>query len=210
MNANLLLLLAQAGGAGEEVARNFVRLVLIAVPIVIIVGMWKVFTKAGHPGWGCLIPIYSPVVLRGQKGDILLYVKSRMSPFLLPASFLIAARDWGGLWCRRPACPTSRTEAGRRDACTTNLAESRNSESTCPTHDLANRGCNRRSPPVIVLVHGLRHETRNIRGGRNVPGKQTGSSRFICAQPSTRSGIVPAPNSHRRRYRASCRFRRVG
>ena len=85
MNANLLLLLAQAGGAGEEVARNFVRLVLIAVPIVIIVGMWKVFTKAGHPGWGCLIPIYSPVVLRGQKGDILLYVKSRMSPFLLPA-----------------------------------------------------------------------------------------------------------------------------
>jgi hypothetical protein len=59
MNANLLLLLAQAGGAGEEVARNFVRLVLIAVPIVIIVGMWKVFTKAGQPGWGCLIPIYN-------------------------------------------------------------------------------------------------------------------------------------------------------
>ena len=25
--------------------------------------LWKVFTKAGHPGWACLIPIYNTYIL---------------------------------------------------------------------------------------------------------------------------------------------------
>lgn len=24
-----------------------------------LIGIWKVFTKAGHPGWACIIPIYN-------------------------------------------------------------------------------------------------------------------------------------------------------
>lgn len=31
--------------------------------IFMIAGMWKVFTKAGQPGWACLIPIYNVIVL---------------------------------------------------------------------------------------------------------------------------------------------------
>jgi hypothetical protein len=27
--------------------------------VVFIVGWWKLFEKAGHPGWACLIPIYN-------------------------------------------------------------------------------------------------------------------------------------------------------
>ncbi len=27
--------------------------------VVTIIGMWKVFEKAGQPGWGCIIPIYN-------------------------------------------------------------------------------------------------------------------------------------------------------
>jgi len=30
-----------------------------AVLAVCIVGWWKLFQKAGHPGWACLIPIYN-------------------------------------------------------------------------------------------------------------------------------------------------------
>ena len=32
---------------------------ILAFVAVILVAMWKVFTKAGQPGWGCLIPIYN-------------------------------------------------------------------------------------------------------------------------------------------------------
>lgn len=31
----------------------------LAIAIVIIVAMWKLFEKAGKPGWGCLIPFYN-------------------------------------------------------------------------------------------------------------------------------------------------------
>ena len=34
-------------------------LIVIAFVVLIIAGLWKVFTKAGQPGWGCLIPIYN-------------------------------------------------------------------------------------------------------------------------------------------------------
>ena len=41
-----------------------VGLVIIAVPIaVLIIGIWKVFTKAGKPGWAAIVPIYSMMVM---------------------------------------------------------------------------------------------------------------------------------------------------
>jgi len=35
----------------------------LALGILLIVALWKVFTKAGKPGWACIIPIYSAYVL---------------------------------------------------------------------------------------------------------------------------------------------------
>ena len=40
-----------------------VLLVSLAVSIVIIVAQWKIFVKAGKPGWAAIIPIYSSWVL---------------------------------------------------------------------------------------------------------------------------------------------------
>lgn len=37
--------------------------VLLAVYILMIIAMWKVFTKAGKPGWASLIPVYNMVVM---------------------------------------------------------------------------------------------------------------------------------------------------
>jgi hypothetical protein len=31
----------------------------LALTLVVIIGMWKVFEKAGQPGWGCIIPIFN-------------------------------------------------------------------------------------------------------------------------------------------------------
>ena len=40
-------------------------LVVIWISIIAfaIVSQWKVFTKAGQPGWACLVPIYNIIIL---------------------------------------------------------------------------------------------------------------------------------------------------
>ncbi len=38
-------------------------LIMMALNLLIIVGLWKVFSKAGKPGWASLIPFYNAIVL---------------------------------------------------------------------------------------------------------------------------------------------------
>jgi Family of unknown function (DUF5684) len=35
----------------------------LVLALIAIIAWWKVFTKAGHPGWACLIPIYNLYIL---------------------------------------------------------------------------------------------------------------------------------------------------
>jgi hypothetical protein len=37
--------------------------IALVVSVVMIVSLWKLFEKAGKPGWACLIPIYSTIVM---------------------------------------------------------------------------------------------------------------------------------------------------
>src|SRR5437867_4183182 len=37
--------------------------IILAVIVVLIVSFWKVFEKAGHPGWACLISFYNLYIL---------------------------------------------------------------------------------------------------------------------------------------------------
>jgi len=38
-------------------------IVYLGIAIVAIVSMWKVFEKAGKPGWGAIVPIYNIILL---------------------------------------------------------------------------------------------------------------------------------------------------
>ena len=38
-------------------------IIWIAAWILVIVGMWKTFVKAGKPGWGAIIPIYNAYLM---------------------------------------------------------------------------------------------------------------------------------------------------
>src|SRR5579872_5897291 len=38
-------------------------IIYIAIIVFIIAAMWKIFVKAGEPGWACLIPIYGTIVM---------------------------------------------------------------------------------------------------------------------------------------------------
>ncbi len=57
MSTPLAILLAQAdrsGGGGFLAA-----LLSLVIIVVVLVGCWKMFVKAGQPGWGILIPFYN-------------------------------------------------------------------------------------------------------------------------------------------------------
>ncbi len=38
-------------------------IIWIAIAVVVIIGVWKVFEKAGKPGWAAIIPIYNYIIL---------------------------------------------------------------------------------------------------------------------------------------------------
>ena len=38
-------------------------MIILAIVAVAIIGMWKVFEKAGQPGWAALIPLYNAYIL---------------------------------------------------------------------------------------------------------------------------------------------------
>lgn len=53
------------GGQGAFMAGFFAVMLIpiIIVWLITVIGMWKVFTKAGKPGWASIIPIYNTIVL---------------------------------------------------------------------------------------------------------------------------------------------------
>ena len=51
---------ASAVGAGVMIV---CYLFTLALSIVLIVAMWKMFVKAGKPGWACIVPFYSQYCL---------------------------------------------------------------------------------------------------------------------------------------------------
>lgn len=65
MNLSRLGVLAQQGGAdgaGDE-AGAVVLVIYLAVIVASLAGMWKVFAKAGKPGWGAIVPLYNIILL---------------------------------------------------------------------------------------------------------------------------------------------------
>ena len=60
MNGESVMLLAQQRDGGGS---TLLMLVWLAIVVAVIAGIWKVFTKAGKPGWGAIIPIYNVILL---------------------------------------------------------------------------------------------------------------------------------------------------
>jgi hypothetical protein len=67
--ANLVWALAamqsnDSGGGGiAAVIGGVLSLVMAVVGLVFIASLWKLFSKAGEPGWASLVPIYNMIVL---------------------------------------------------------------------------------------------------------------------------------------------------
>jgi len=89
MNPSIASLLAQPYDNDAALAGGILALlgafmfVFALVGLVVVIGMWKAFSKAGQPGWAAIIPIYNLVVLfriAGQSGWLALTVLLNFIP----------------------------------------------------------------------------------------------------------------------------------
>ena len=49
--------------AGAMAVLGFMMIIFAIIGLIMIICLWKIFTKAGKPGWAAIIPIYSTIVL---------------------------------------------------------------------------------------------------------------------------------------------------
>jgi hypothetical protein len=112
---NGLQLLQAGGGGGGGGALAIFGLLFTVVPLlfalVTIAGMWKVFTKAGQPGWAAIIPLYNVYVLVTEIAgrDLLWVILSIIVPLALVVPLIDVAKAFGkgtgygvGLWLLGP------------------------------------------------------------------------------------------------------------
>ena len=48
---------------GDGVFGVVVLLIQLAIVVVVVASLWKIFVKAGHPGWAAIIPIYNIFIM---------------------------------------------------------------------------------------------------------------------------------------------------
>ncbi len=73
--------------------------IIAIIGVIMIVAMWKLFKKAGKPGWASLIPIYNTVVLFQISGLnpwlILLFIIPGVNVILMIIAYVNLAKAFG-------------------------------------------------------------------------------------------------------------------
>jgi hypothetical protein len=95
---------------GDDVVSLLIAMLSTGLVALGVAGMWRVFEKAGQPGWACLVPIYNFVVLLRIAGErwwcILLMIIPGVNIIVHYLVTRDVARRFGkgalfalGLWC---------------------------------------------------------------------------------------------------------------
>lgn len=101
--ASFVWMLMQEEGSGPGILGGIMGLGLLvvwcAVVLVIIAAMWVTFTKAGEPGWACLVPIYNMVVMCKIAGKPWWWILLMIIPFvnfvIIIMLFIAFAKNFG-------------------------------------------------------------------------------------------------------------------
>ncbi len=95
---------AAAGGIGIAMILYYV--VILAVVVLMIVSYWKIFEKAGKPGWAAIVPIYNVIVMVEIIGKPIVWVLLLLCvPCVGPALYAMELaerfgkdRNYGLIW----------------------------------------------------------------------------------------------------------------
>jgi hypothetical protein len=86
MNWLTTFVLAQ-DDSGSAAAQMVILVIYLAIVVLIVAGLWKIFTKAGKPGWASIIPIYNGIVLLEIAGKPIWWIIL----FLIPCVQIVMA-----------------------------------------------------------------------------------------------------------------------
>jgi hypothetical protein len=82
-----------AGNAAAAGIAGAMGLVWLAIAVVMIAALWKIFVKAGEPGWAAIIPIYNAIVILKIVGRPMWWIILFLIPFVNLIMFFIIAFD---------------------------------------------------------------------------------------------------------------------
>ncbi len=78
LSASFMMQDYEGGGGGGGAIAGVMLLVWLVIAVLFIVVGWKIFVKAGEPGWAVIVPIYNLIVLLKIAGKpiwwIILYI----------------------------------------------------------------------------------------------------------------------------------------
>ena len=79
ISATLLALQYEEASAAADLVSSFL---VLGIVVFVFASMWKVYEKAGEPGWAILIPIYGQIVLARIGGKSAWWVLGLIVPFI--------------------------------------------------------------------------------------------------------------------------------
>jgi len=80
-----------AGNAAAAGIMGAMGLVWLALLVLMIAALWKIFVKAGEPGWAAIIPVYNLVVMLKIVGRPVWWIVLFLIPFVnLVMGFIVA------------------------------------------------------------------------------------------------------------------------
>lgn len=80
----------EAAGAAGAVAGLVMMVVQFGILAIVVAGLWKVFAKAGQPGWAAIVPFYNYYVMTQIVGRPILWFVLLLVPCVnIVAAFLI-------------------------------------------------------------------------------------------------------------------------
>jgi uncharacterized membrane protein YhaH (DUF805 family) len=83
----------EGGGAAAAVGGGVGAIIGLVIAVIMIAAMWKLFTKAGEPGWAAIIPIYNFIVLLKIAGRPLWWIILFLIPFVNIVVFILVCID---------------------------------------------------------------------------------------------------------------------
>jgi hypothetical protein len=83
----------EGGGAAAAAGGAVGAIIGLVIAVIIIAAMWKLFTKAGEPGWAAIIPIYNFIVLLKIAGRPVWWVILMLIPFVNLIVFILVCID---------------------------------------------------------------------------------------------------------------------
>jgi ABC-type sulfate transport system permease subunit len=69
------------------------NLIGLAVLVLLVASLWKIFTKAGKPGWAAIVPFYNAIVLLQIVGRPVWWFVMLFVPFVNVIFAIIVAHD---------------------------------------------------------------------------------------------------------------------